>query len=250
MKILELKNLSFSYEKDRNIFSNINTQIESGDFIWVFWENGKWKTTLIKLILSLLKANFWEVIWYDSAWNKSKKNPYTVEYISQKAHVIDGIIPITVKELVHIGTYNKKKSLFPLKKENKFCSYDSIEKALKHVNMWDFLHTPFRDLSGWQQQRVLIAKSLLANPDIIIMDEPSAGIDSVNQKHFFDLLHHLNKKHNITIILISHNLQNLSDKIERVWYVGKTECQDCVHINTHFFEIKKVFQKQKLEFFN
>lgn len=248
MKIAELKNISFWYERDKIIFNNINTQINSWDFIWVFWENGKWKTTIIKILLWIIKQNSWEINWFDKYWKKSEKNIYNIEYISQKASNLDSIVPITVKEVVKMWLYNNNKSSNNHKSIN--CWYDTVETALKHVNMFDFINKPFREISGWQQQRILIAKSLIANPDIIIMDEPTSWVDMITQKHFYDLLYHINKKHNITILIISHDLQFLEWKIEKIWYVWKSDCDECNNTNLHLQNIKNMFQKQSLEFLN
>ncbi|MDD5769825.1 MAG: ATP-binding cassette domain-containing protein, partial [Candidatus Gracilibacteria bacterium] len=128
------------------------------------------------------------------------------------------------------------------------CSYESIENALKHVNMLNFIHTPFSKLSGGQKQRVLIAKALISNPDIIIMDEPTAGVDLVALKHFYDLLGHLNEIHNITIILVSHDTKFIEEKIKRLWYIGKNNCLECKNTKAHLENIKNMFKSQEVEF--
>ncbi len=246
-KIIELKNLSFSYSDEKNIFSHIDTSVSKWDFIGIFWENWSGKTTLVKLILWLLKPDNWEINWYDENGKKTKKNNFNIEYISQKAQMIDGLVPITVKELIKM--WNKPKWWF-INHFKETCSYETIEKALKHVNMEDFINTPFSNLSGWQKQRVLIAKSLISNPDIIIMDEATAWIDLVAQKHFYDLLAHLNEIHNITIILISHDTKFIGEKIKRLWYIWKNNCEECSNDKIHLLNIKMMFKNQKVEFFN
>jgi len=247
IKIIELKDISFSYNNEKKIFSHLNTDIFRWDFIGIFWENWSWKTTLVKLILWLLKPYSWEINWYDKNYKKIKKNNFNIEYISQKAQIIDGLIPITVKELIKM--WNKQK-WWIMNHFKKTCSYETIEKALNHVNMLDFINTPFSNLSWWQKQRVLIAKSLISNPDIIIMDEITSWIDLVAQKHFYDLLLHLNEEHNITIILISHDTKFIGEKIKRLWYIWKSNCEECKNEKLHLLNIKMMFKTQKVEFFN
>lgn len=247
MKILELKNVSFSYDNTKNIFSNINTHINKWDFIWIFWENWKWKTTLVKIILWILKPNNWKIIWYDNNEKQTIKSELNLEYISQKSNNIDSIIPINVFEIVKL--WNKaKKSLFSHFTND--CSYETIENALKHVWMADFIKKPFSELSWWQKQRVLIAKALISNPDIIIMDEATAWVDLIWQKHFYELISHLNQIHNITIILISHDTKFIQEKIKRLWYVWKSDCLECDNNSLHLENIKNLFKDQNIEFFN
>ncbi len=246
-KIIDIKDLKFSYDNKKNIFSHLNIEVFKWDFIGIFWSNGTWKTTLVKLILSILKPSFWKISWFDDKWNNISQDKINIEYISQKAQLIDSIVPITVKEIVKM--WNKVKWwLLSTFKES--CSYETIEKALNHVNMKDFINTLFSDLSGWQKQRVLIAKALISNPDIIIMDEPTAWVDLIAQKHFYDLLSHLNEVHNITIILISHDTKFIGDKIKRLWYVWKNSCNECRDDEIHLLNIKKMFTKQQVEFLN
>ena len=115
--------------------------------------------------------------------------------------------------------------------------------------MHDFIHRPFHELSGGQKQRVLIAKALVSNPDIIIMDEPTAGVDLMAQQHFYDLIEHLNQKHHITILLISHDTRFIQDKIKRLWYIGAKNCDECASEERHLANLKKIFPKQNIEFF-
>lgn len=243
-KIIQIKNLSFWY-KTKKILSSLNLEIFKGDFIGIFWENWTWKTTLIKLLLWILKPDNWEIIWYDEEQKQTKKENFNIEYISQKAQMIDGLIPITVEELLYI--WNKPRK-WVFKHFKNSCSYETVENALKHVNMSEFIKTPFSELSWWQKQRILIAKALISNPDIIIMDEPTAWVDLVAQKHFYDLLSHLNTHHNITIILISHDTKFIAEKIKRLWYMWKNNCTECNNDKIHLLNIKMMFKNQKVEF--
>lgn len=245
-KIIDLKDISFSYTGTKNIFSHLNTNVNKWDFIGVFWENWSGKTTLIKLILWLLKPSSWSIFWYNDKTEAISKSKLNIEYISQKAQMIDNIVPITVKEIVKM--WNRSKWWIS-EHFRDTCSYETIEKALKHTNMFEFINTPFSNLSGWQKQRVLIAKALISNPDIIIMDEPTAWVDLIAQKHFYDLLSHLNEVHNITIILISHDTKFIQEKIKRLWYLWNNSCNECADTKKHLWNIEKMFKSQEIEFF-
>lgn len=243
-KIIELKNVSFAYEQ-KPIFFHLNLEVHKWDFIGVFGENGTGKTTLVKLILSLLKPQSGEINWYNEQEKNIQQKEVNIEYISQKAQMMDSIVPITVKEIVKMG--NKPK-WWIFRHLTATCSYETIEKALSHVNMIEYINSPFSKLSGGQKQRVLIAKALISNPDIIIMDEPTAGVDLVAQKHFYELLSHLNQAHHITLILISHDTKFIGEKIKRLWYVGQNICHECADHNSHAQNIQNMFPAQKVEF--
>lgn len=243
MKILELKNISFAYEKGKPLFSHISTSIEKGDFIAVLWENGKGKTTLVKMILWLIKPKEGNVTWVSKEETSYEKCPYRIEYISQKANNIDTMIPMTVEEIMKLAFTPKNKFI-----KTKGCSYEDIDSALKHVGMDLYKNRLFRELSWGQQQRVLIAKALVSNPEILVLDEPTAGIDIIASKHLFTLLEHLNSYHEITIILISHDTQFLTAENMKVWYVGKMDCDECNNEKIHLFQIKKMFPKNTVEY--
>lgn len=195
------------------------------------------------MILGLLKPQSGSIQWYDNHEKKIENCPYTVEYISQKANTIDAIVPITVEEVMRLNIHSPKAD-----KKQTHCSYETLESALSHVGMLEHSKKLFRELSGGQQQRVLIAKALVSNPQILILDEPTAGIDLIAQKHLYHLLHHLNKKHHITIILISHDTQFLEEHAVKIWYIGKMDCELCHNEKLHLLEIKKMFPKNEVEF--
>lgn len=243
-KIVDFKNISFSYGP-KPIISSLSIGIFKGDFIGIFWENWSGKTTVVKLLLWVLKPDKWQIVWYNENGIKTPKNSFNIEYISQKAQMIDNLIPITVRELLYI--WNKTKGSL-LKHFKTTCPYETIENALNHVHMLEYIDYPFSRLSWWQKQRVLIAKSLISNPDIIIMDEPTAGVDMVAQKHFYNLLSHFNTEHNITIILVSHDTRFIQEKIKRIWYMWNIECDECKNESIHLSNIKTMFKGQNLEF--
>lgn len=245
MKILHAKNLSFQFQ-DKKIFSKINLEIHKWDFIWIFWENWAGKTTLIQLLLWILRPSQWNIYWYNIDGKITTKNIFNIEYISQKSQMIESGIPITVKEFLWLGQ-QKKQGVF--QEKNTSCNYWDIETSLKHVHMSEYINTPFRQLSWWQKQRILIAKALLSHPDMIIMDEATAGVDMMNQQHFYNLLSHLNTTHNITILLISHDINFIQNHIKKVWYVGGfSTCNDCKHPSVHLEHIKKIFHQQTIDF--
>ncbi|MDV4149759.1 metal ABC transporter ATP-binding protein [Clostridium sp. AL.422] len=183
--MIDIKNLCFSYtNKAPYILNDINLSLPQGIYLSIVGENGSCKTTLIKLILGLLKPSSGSI----------EIDSKSIGYVPQRLDSFNSQFPITVKEVLSCH----KKTL-----KNNLINIDSI---LKDVNMLDFKNRLLGMLSGGQQQRVLIARALMGNPDIIILDEPSTGVDENNQKEIYNILRRLNKEDKKTIISIEHNL--------------------------------------------
>lgn len=183
--MINIKNLSFSYDnKSPELLKDINLHINKGIYLSVVGENGSCKTTLIKLILGILKPNKGSI----------EINSELIGYVPQRLDSFNSQFPITVKEVLNCH----KKTL-----KDKNINIDSV---LKQVNMENFKNRLLGMLSGGQQQRILISRALMGNPDIIILDEPSSGVDEVNQKEIYRILKYLNREKNKTIISIEHNI--------------------------------------------
>lgn len=183
--MINIKNLCFSYtNKKPYLLNNINLELPKGIYLSIIGENGSCKTTLIKLILGLLKPTSGNI----------EVDAKATAYVPQRLDSFNSQFPITVKEVL---SCHKK----TLKDKN-----INIDSALKDVNMLEYKNRLLGMLSGGQQQRVLIARALMGNPDIIILDEPSTGVDEGNQKEIYSILKKLNKEDKKTIISIEHNL--------------------------------------------
>lgn len=185
--MIKISDLNFRYDKSSPLaLKDINLNIPKGVYLSVIGENGSCKTTLIKLILGLLSPVSGSIELHTSK----------VSYVPQRVDSFNSEFPITVGEI--------------LKTHAKALHLDvksSIKDALNKVNMEDFKDNLIGNLSGGQQQRVFIARALMGNPDLIILDEPSTGVDVKNQKEIYSILNSFNKEHNTTIISIEHNLE-------------------------------------------
>ena len=191
MDLIQIKKLSFSYPSKKDILKNINLKLKKGSFICIVGENGSGKSTLLKCILGLSKGYTGEI----------KKETH-IGYLPQKSE-IQSNFPATIEEVVLSGTIsNNVRSIF-YKKEDK--------KKAKHVmqtlGIYDIRKKCFADLSGGQQQRVLIARALCATKDIIVLDEPTNGLDPSIAKQIYELLDRLKKEENITILMVSHDIE-------------------------------------------
>lgn len=204
MKLLEIKNLDFGYNREK-VLKNIDLTINGGEFIALVGSNGAGKTTFIKLILGELKPNSGTV-------NFNLENGFKdIGYVPQLGVGSSYNFPITVRELLSL----------PLKRRGRLSSAENerIEETLKLVGIDDKIDDLYSELSGGQRQRVLIAKALIAYPKFLILDEPTNGIDHKTKGNLYNLLHHINKAHGITILIITHELDLVREYLDRVYMV-------------------------------
>ncbi|SEN77600.1 zinc transport system ATP-binding protein [Peptostreptococcus russellii] len=212
-KIIEVKNVSFKYDRDY-VFENINFDIYKGDFVGIIGSNGAGKSTLIKLILGQLKADKGKIL-IDGVESWTGKNLQEIGYVPQVGLSRGIDFPATVEEIVMMNMYKEIGRFGFPKKEHK----EKVKKALEIVDMTNFLHRKFSDLSGGQQQRVVIAKAIVNSPEILILDEPTTGIDHHSENVLYELLDKLHKEEKITIVMISHDIEKIkahSNKLIRI----------------------------------
>lgn len=209
--IISIKNVSFSYSGGVNVLENLSFDIYKKDFIAIIGANGSGKSTLLKLILKELNPSDGE-IFISSTNIKNFKEWDTIGYVPQiNAGNIPGF-PITALEIVTLNLYNKM-GFFKFSRKSHI---ELAKMALSQVNMLDFANTPINKMSGGQQQRIMIAKSLINNPKILIFDEPTTGIDKESKDQLFKILTHLNRIHGITILLVTHELEIMKDNLTKV----------------------------------
>lgn len=184
--MININNLSFSYTgKTPYLLNDVNLTISKGMYVSIIGENGSCKTTLIKLILGLLAPTSGEIT----------RDYEKLAYVPQKLDSFNSQFPITIKEV--LKAHGKA---IGSKDENE------ILASLSKVNLAEYKDTLIGSLSGGQQQRVYIARALMGNPDVIILDEPSTALDSKSQGEIYDLISRLNKEKHKTILSIEHNL--------------------------------------------
>jgi len=203
--IIKINNLCFSYE-NKNIFCEASLEIFKGEFVGIIGRNGTGKSTLLRLILGELKAK--------QGMIEVDKN-CSIGYTEQITMGKDLTFPATVYEIVMLGLCSKiGLCRFP-KKEHK----ELVDKALELVGIKDFKNKQLSFLSGGEQQKVMLAKALVSDPDILILDEPTTGIDNASEKEFMNLITKLNKEHGKTVIMVTHNF-NLLNGLDRIYKIS------------------------------
>ena len=193
MAILKVNGLSLGYEK-QVVINDISFEVNNKDFILVIGSNGAGKSTLIKGILGIIKPISGEII-YDS----ETKNH--IGYMPQETKV-DRNFPASVMEIVLSGLINKMGRRPFYNKEDK----KKAREALKILKIEKLEKKIFSELSGGQRQKVLLARSLCATTNLLILDEPSNNLDQESKVEFYSTLKHLNEGHGITIIMITHDI--------------------------------------------
>lgn len=185
--MIQIKKLYFSYTKNPPfVLNNLNLTINKGDYISIIGDNGSGKSTLIKLILKILEPSNGNIV-CDLA---------KIGYVPQRFDNLNIQFPITVNEI--LNTYRKT-----LRIKDKGC----INKYLGMVKMNDFKNSLIGTLSGGQCQKIFIARALMGNPDLLILDEPSAGVDNKSQDEIYNLIKNINRNNGITVISVEHNLK-------------------------------------------
>ncbi len=189
--MITIKNLCFTYTNSKPyLLERVNLKIEKGSYISILGENGSAKSTLVKLILNLLKPNSGEILISTSK----------MAYVPQKVENFNAHFPITVYEML-----NCHRKVLKLKDKS------LIVKSLQAVGMENHAHMLIGNLSGGQQQKIFIARSLIGDPELLILDEPSTGVDTQSMEDIYGIIKGLNKNLGITVVSIEHNLKAALD---------------------------------------
>lgn len=209
--IVQIDDLSFHYN-GQEVLKDINLTVNKGDFVSIIGPNGGGKTTLVKLILGLLTPSSGTV---KINGKNPAKNGTVIGYVPQ---IINHNLsfPASVMDVVLMGKYNPgKRFMFRNKRKDR---RDALE-ALGQLGMADQAGRKITDLSGGQRQRVLIARALVTGPELLVLDEPTASLDTKGQTDFFNLLKELNR--DLTILVVSHDLLVVSSYAKSIACVNK-----------------------------
>lgn len=200
--VVSIEDVTFRYEQ-RKVIENLNFQILQRDFVGLIASNGAGKTTLLRMIVGLLKPDegqirlFGEPIAQFRDWER-------IGYVPQK-NAFNPLFPATVREVVLSGLYGRKKLLRRLNNAD----YQKCEDALHALGIEELADRKIGRLSGGQQQRVFLARALVNNPELLILDEPTVGIDAETQESFFHMIRHMHQRHRITFLIVSHDTDML-----------------------------------------
>lgn len=208
--IVQITDLDFAYNGQR-VLEDVNLTVREGDFIAMIGPNGGGKTTLLKLMLGLLKPGQGEI---RVMGRRPSRVSHQIGYVPQDVN-INRRFPITAMDVVLMG------KLAPGRRWSKNNAQDRRDamEALDRINMTDFADRRIGELSGGQRQRVFIARALVTGPRLLLLDEPTASIDSRGQTDFYQLLKRLNDE--VSIVVVSHDLLVVSTYVKSVACVNR-----------------------------
>ncbi|WP_028544119.1 metal ABC transporter ATP-binding protein [Paenibacillus taiwanensis] len=217
-QVITLDQVAYQYE-DQKVFEDISFEVRERDFVGVIGSNGAGKTTLLRLMVGLLKPTAGEVRLFGTPIQQFK-DWERIGYVPQK-NSFNPLFPATVMEVVQSGMYNRRNLFRRLSRADK----DKCLDALEVMRVTDLADKRIGALSGGQQQRVFLARAMVNKPELLILDEPTVGIDTDTQKDFFKLLQHLHEHHRMTFVMVSHDLDMVN-----AW-LGKEPVQCCGKFN-------------------
>lgn len=218
------ENLKVGYE-GQVVRDHLSFTVEKGDYLCIVGENGSGKSTLMKTLLSLQKPMGGKIIFSDGL------NANEIGYLPQQA-TVKRDFPATNYEIVLSGCLSRHKSRFFYNSEEKKFAL----QCMKKLKIDSFKDRSFRELSGGQQQRVLLARALCATEKALLLDEPVAGLDPKVTAEMYEIVNELNKKDKITIIMISHDLNDALKYATHILHIG----------NIVFFGTKKEYLNSEI----
>lgn len=204
--IITVDDLGFHYGNE-SIFEHISFTIEKGAYVGIIGPNGGGKSTLLKVMLGILPSYHGTVTLFGTD-QKKFKDWWRIGYLPQRSSQLEVTFPISVKEIVRQGRIGRV-GLF-----HNFADtdYRAITKALAITTIEHLQDRLFHTLSGGEKQRVLIARALASEPEILMVDEPLVGVDVTTQEKFYTFLKKLNRELGLTIIFVSHDLDVIAEE--------------------------------------
>lgn len=200
--VLDVRNLSFEYY-DGEVLRDVSFFLRKGDFLGIIGANGTGKSTLLKLILGLLPCKSGEITLFGTD-RAVFRDAQRLGYVSQKSNSFNSDFPATVREIVTANLYSQIGLMRrPSKKHKELC-----DRAIAAVGLEDCACRRIGNLSGGQQQRVFIARMLVSNPELIILDEPTVGVDAPSVEAITNIITELNKG-GMTVIMTNHDTHSL-----------------------------------------
>ena len=232
--VITVEHVSFAYQH-KKVIEDVSFIVKERDFIGLIGTNGAGKTTLLRMIVGLHKPSsgqiklFGEPISKFKAWDR-------IGYVPQR-NGFNPQFPATVREVVLSGLYGRKKLFRRLSKQD----YTKAADAMDAMGIADLGDKRIGQLSGGQQQRVFLARALINGPSLLILDEPTVGIDAETQQSFFHMIKHMHQHHDMTFLMVSHDMDMIrgylgQDPASRAgklnFYIKHShETQDCVESN-------------------
>ncbi|MDO8136484.1 MAG: metal ABC transporter ATP-binding protein [Candidatus Brocadiales bacterium] len=228
-RLIEFQDVELGYGR-QVVLNHVNLNVEEGDFLGIAGPNGSGKTTILRALLKMLKPRRGSIRFREDI----RRGKMSMGYVPQR-EFLDEIYPLTVMDVVMMGRYASIGLVGKPKKEDYFMVHD----ALAHVNMEGQANTAFRDLSGGQKQRVLVARALAGGPIMLVLDEPTDGLDIAGEREVMELLRDLHENHNLTVLMVSHHLNVMANYVKKLAIIDEAT----LHVGT----LEAILTEENLE---
>ena len=209
-KIIEIKDLGFDYGEGW-VFHKLNLEIAEGDFVAVIGANGAGKSTLLKMLANVIEPTIGEISYYGTPIGEFK-NWERIGYVPQNPGRQQKDFPISVREVVGLGLLNPNSLIHRFTAQDK----EAIAEIMERFNLTDLRYRKIGDLSGGQQQRVFLARAMVKQPKILLLDEPAAGMNPSETQELMDTIRFVRDEFDMTILLIEHDMKLVMGICERL----------------------------------
>jgi zinc transport system ATP-binding protein len=207
--LLEARNITFGYDRDV-VLEDVSLTIQPRDFLAIIGPNGGGKTTLVKVLLGLLKPCSGEVVFHPSNGHRKARLGYVPQFST-----FDKNFPLRVGDVVLMGRLGTRGLLRPYTRQDR----EDADRVLAQLGLADLARAHVREISGGQLQRVLIARAVVSDPEILFLDEPTASIDLESRGTLRDLLVDLNRK--IPIVVITHDVTSVASLVRNIACINR-----------------------------
>jgi zinc transport system ATP-binding protein len=208
--VVELRNVSFAYHGGPLVLESVDFAVGAGEFVAIAGPNGGGKTTLLRVLLGLEHSTGGNAsLFGEPAAGCSRRQ--AIAYLAQRAQA-GGEAPMTVREVVSAGRLAAGPLLGPLRRADRTI----VDEAIERVGLSGSAGCPLRTLSGGMQQRAFIAKALAAKPELLVLDEPTTGVDAASQESLAELLAELHGELGVTILYVSHEFGAVERFVQRI----------------------------------
>jgi zinc transport system ATP-binding protein len=213
--VIGVDNLYFQYQSVE-VLTDISFEITAGDYVGLVGPNGSGKTTLVRAILGVAPYLTGKVALFGQALEQFQ-DWHKVGYLPQKLGAFNPNFPATVREVASLGLIARKSFPRRLNRDDR----RAVDRALERLGIADIGQKLIGELSGGQQQRALIARAIVGEPELIILDEPSAALDPESREHFFAILQDLNRNSRVTMILVTHDMGTIGQFANKLLYIDR-----------------------------
>lgn len=210
MTQIQFADVALGYGRTK-VVERLSFTIDKGDFLGIVGPNGAGKTTIVRALLGTIKPLAGKI-----TRAVPDGRPARIGYVPQR-ETIDSMMPYTVRDVAMMGRYRAIGVLGRPRAKD----HDAVRRAIEHVGAEAFEHHSFRDLSGGQKQRSLIARALAGEPDVLVLDEPTNGMDLPSRAAILELIKRLHRDNALTIIMVSHLLSDVANYVQRIAMVEK-----------------------------